>query len=30
MFEKQIMVDFKFLLACSLVCSPPVIACKDD
>ena len=30
MFEKLTMFDFKFLLVCSLVCSLPVIPCKDD
>ena len=30
MFEKLTVFDFMFLLLCSLVCSLPVIPCKDD
>ena len=30
MFEKLTMFHFKFLLVCSLICSLPVISCKDD
>ena len=29
-FEKLTVFDFKFLQVCSLVCSLPVIPCKDD